>query len=124
VAGLSAGTSYHWKVVPKNACGNAAGCPEWSFTTVPPPVVNAVVKVTAPFRLKLLGSNLQDGLSVTIGGTLWGTTADPTRVKRKSASEVLLKKGASLKALFPAGTPVPVRVVNPDGGETTVIYTR
>ena len=124
VAGLSAGTSYHWKVVPKNACGSAAGCPEWSFTTVPPPVVNAVVKVTAPFRLKLLGSNLQDGLSVTIGGTLWGTTADPTRVKRKSASAVLLKKGASLKALFPAGTPVPVRVVNPDGGETTVIYTR
>ncbi len=83
-----------------------------------------MVKVPAPFRLRLLGSNFQDGLSVKIGGSLWGTTADPTRVKRKSATELLLKKGASLKALFPKGTPVEIRVQNPDGGETTVLYTR
>ena len=31
---LSAGTTYHWKVVPKNDCGATAGTPvEWTFTT-------------------------------------------------------------------------------------------
>lgn len=31
---LSGTTTYYWKVVPKNAAGNAAtGCPTWSFTT-------------------------------------------------------------------------------------------
>ncbi|MEW5764281.1 MAG: hypothetical protein ACOYXN_08780 [Acidobacteriota bacterium] len=122
---LSYATTYFWQVVPKNACGSASGCPVWSFaTTVQPPSVTAVTKVPAPFRLRLTGSNLQNGLSVYINGSLWGTTGTPTLVKWKNSTQILLKKGAPLKALFPAGVPVPIRVVNPDGGETTVSYAR
>ena len=32
LGGLSAGLTYHWTVVPRNACGGATGCPAWSFT--------------------------------------------------------------------------------------------
>ncbi|MEW6756662.1 MAG: hypothetical protein AB1347_00425 [Acidobacteriota bacterium] len=122
---LSYATTYFWKVVPKNACGDASGCAVWSFTTtVQPPSVTAVTKVPAPFRLRLTGSNLQNGLSVYINGALWGTTATPTLVKWKNSTQILIKKGAALKALFPSGVAVPIRVVNPDGGETTVSYAR
>jgi hypothetical protein len=122
---LSYATTYYWQVVPKNACGSASGCAVWSFTTtVQPPAVTAVTKVPAPFRLRLTGSNLQNGLSVYVNGSLWGTTATPTLVKWKNSTQILLKKGAALKALFPSGVAVPIRVVNPDGGEITVTYTR
>ncbi|WP_318350657.1 Ig-like domain-containing protein [Aquipluma nitroreducens] len=30
---LSANTTYYWKVVPKNACGDATGASTWTFTT-------------------------------------------------------------------------------------------
>ncbi|NVO03392.1 MAG: T9SS type A sorting domain-containing protein [Bacteroidetes bacterium] len=30
---LADNTTYYWKIVPKNAAGNAAACPTWSFTT-------------------------------------------------------------------------------------------
>jgi hypothetical protein len=32
---LANNTTYYWKVVPYNSVGQAAGCPAWSFTTVP-----------------------------------------------------------------------------------------
>ena len=34
---LSAGTTYYWKIVPKNSTGSASGCSTWSFTTLTPP---------------------------------------------------------------------------------------
>lgn len=40
-------TTYYWKVVPKNAAGNAAtGCPNWSFTTVIAPLSFEISRVT------------------------------------------------------------------------------
>lgn len=27
-------TNYKWKIIPKNACGEASGCSEWNFTTI------------------------------------------------------------------------------------------
>jgi hypothetical protein len=33
---LQAGTIYYWKVIPKNSAVSAAGCPVWSFQTIPP----------------------------------------------------------------------------------------
>lgn len=33
ISGLLPGTTYHWKVVPRNANGQAVNCPVWSFAT-------------------------------------------------------------------------------------------
>lgn len=33
---LTAGTTYYWRVVPRNSAGLAAGCSTWSFTTCTP----------------------------------------------------------------------------------------
>ncbi len=30
---LNQGTTYYWKIIPKNDCGEATGCSIWSFTT-------------------------------------------------------------------------------------------
>jgi hypothetical protein len=35
---LLAGTTYYWKIVPKNSVGEPTGCSTWSFTTLTPPV--------------------------------------------------------------------------------------
>ncbi len=32
ITGIGFGTTYFWRIVPKNAIGNAVGCSEWSFT--------------------------------------------------------------------------------------------
>jgi len=34
---LSTGTTYYWKIVPRNSVGLATGCSTWSFTTLTPP---------------------------------------------------------------------------------------
>jgi len=33
---LSPNVEYHWKIVPKNSCGSASGCSEWTFTVAAP----------------------------------------------------------------------------------------
>lgn len=35
---LLAGTTYFWKIVPKNSVGEPTGCSTWSFTTLTPPI--------------------------------------------------------------------------------------
>lgn len=35
---LLAGTTYYWKIVPKNSIGAPTGCSTWSFTTLTPPI--------------------------------------------------------------------------------------
>jgi hypothetical protein len=45
-------------------------------------------------------------------------------VKYGNATMLTLMKGASLKARFPAGVPVEIKVVNGDGGTATATYTR
>lgn len=35
---LLAGTTYYWKIVPKNSVGEPTGCSTWSFTTLSPPI--------------------------------------------------------------------------------------
>ncbi len=89
--------------------------------SVPPPVVDALTaldKPGKPFRIKIAGGNLQPGVAVSIGGAPWAG------VKRKSATQLLLTKGASLEALFPAGRPVEILVANPDGGVARATFTR
>lgn len=86
----------------------------------PPPVIVGVQKLGAPFRIKLLGQNFQDGLSVFIG-------ADPIPwpyVTRKSDSLIVIKGGAALKAKFARGQSTAIRVVNPDGQSASASFTR
>jgi hypothetical protein len=87
---------------------------------VAPPVVSSLTKAGSPFRLKVSGSNLQEGILVYIGSdqTPWPS------VTRKSATQVVLKGGSSLKARFPQGQSVMMWFVNPDGGQATATYTR
>ena len=35
---LLEGTTYYWKIVPKNSVGEPTGCATWSFTTLTPPI--------------------------------------------------------------------------------------
>jgi hypothetical protein len=82
--------------------------------------IRAVEATGKPFRVKITGSNLLEGLTVLIGGdpTPW------TNVVRPSDSTVVLKKGQLLRDRFPKGAPVTVRVVNPDGGSVEAVLVR
>lgn len=35
---LLPGTTYYWKIIPKNSVGQPTGCATWSFTTLTPPI--------------------------------------------------------------------------------------
>jgi len=91
----------------------------WSEDTVAP-VISSVQKRTAPFRLRIYGSNFHPDAKVYIGGdpNPWPT------VKYGSSTMLTLMKGASLKARFPLGVPVEIKVVNGDGGAAAITYTR
>lgn len=85
-----------------------------------PPSISSVSKLSDPFRLKVTGSNFHSDLKVYIGGdeNPW------TNVKFKSSSQIVLKGGSALKAKFPKGVPVEIKIVNGDGGEATFTYKR
>ncbi len=80
------------------------------ISTILPPVITAVAKLTNPFRLKLTGSNFHAGCTVKIGGQPVPTTT------WKSETQVVAKKGATLKAMLPAGSASQITVVNNDDG--------
>jgi PKD repeat protein len=117
---LAAGT-FSWRLrttVDTASCtrtGTIAVLPD-----VTPPAISGVSKAGSPFRIKIAGSNFQDGVQVLVGGDAapWGSTV------RKSDASIVLKGGSSLKARFPQGQAVSIRVRNPDGGEATTTYTR
>lgn len=61
---LNPSTTYYWKIVPKNALGNATGCSTWSFTT------NALGCTDNDF--------CSGATTVTCGGSYTGTTVGAT----------------------------------------------
>ncbi len=88
---------------------------------IDPPVITSISKVSGePFRIRILGANFQIGVVVFIGAdaTPWPS------VKMKDSATLTLKKGSTLKSRFPKGVPVTLRVVNPDGGQASMSYTR
>lgn len=108
--------SYAWSFTVEK---DGASCQQsGSVTVVAPPQVTSVRTASGPFRLILQGGNFHSDARVYVGGVLWSNTTV------KSASKIVLKGGATLKAALPAGVPVALRVVNGDGGETTVVFTR
>lgn len=92
-----------------------------SNAVIDPPVITSISKVpSSPFRIRILGANFKAGVTVFIA-----SDASPwPSVKMKDSSSLTLKKGGTLKARFPKGVPVAIRVVNTDGGEATMTYTR
>jgi hypothetical protein len=99
---------------------NSTGLNAFRFTGVTPPSVTEVQRLSSPFRLKLVGSGFQAGLQAFIGD---GVAPWPD-VTAKSSAKAVLKGGNALKALFPEGQAVSIRLVNPDGGEATTAYIR
>ncbi len=85
-----------------------------------PPVVTGVQKMGNPFRIKITGSNFQEGVSVSIGPDTspWSSTV------RKGDTQILLKGGSGLKSRFPQGQAVMIFVHNTDGGLAQTSYTR
>jgi len=90
-------------------------------SVTPPILLNAKpMGDGAKFRVRLTGSGFEPAAQISVG-------ADPTpwpSVKRKGAGVLILRGGTSLLARFPVGVQVPIRVVNPDGGEATTLVVR
>lgn len=87
---------------------------------VTPPSISRVERLKQPFRLQITGTGFQPGASVFIGGD---TTPWPAVVV-SSATAISVGGGRNLKARLPRRVAVELRVVNPDGGEATVTFTR
>ncbi len=85
-----------------------------------PPNVTKVSKATDPFRIIIQGENFLNGIEVFIGQqeTPW------PNVSYKGETKIVLKKGQSLKSLFPKGETVQIKLVNPDGGTTYTSFKR
>lgn len=85
-----------------------------TIARIPPPQVLSMVKTGNPFRITVNGSNLQSGMRVFINGTEW------TNLKWKSTSLIKLKGGSALKVAVPKHVVTTFRLLNPDGGESTL----
>jgi hypothetical protein len=81
---------------------------------VAPPVIVLVKKVSPPFKLVVMGSNLQSGIRVFIDGAEW------TGVVWKNAGKIQLTGG--IKAAVPRATTHAFRFLNPDGGEAATTW--
>ncbi len=80
------------------------------------PVISSMRKLSAPFRIRVLGSRLQKGIKVYINDVRW------TKVSWVSTLKIVLNGGAALKAVVPRNTPTQFRFVNPDGSSTTKVW--
>jgi plastocyanin len=81
-----------------------------------PPVISAIKKVSPPFTLVVTGSNLQNGVQVTIGSTPW------SNVLWKSVGKLKITGGTSLKTAIPKGVATQITFLNPDGGTATATF--
>lgn len=99
----------------------SANSPEVGFTYFKnPPTVSSVTGGGSPWQLKIVGTNFQPGVTVTIGSdaTPWSNTI------YKKSTKIVLKGGKTLKARFPSGQAVPLLIRNPDGSTAQTSYTR
>ena len=112
----AAGGTYAWTLT---VTQDGASCVRTGVVSaLTPPAVSSVAKAGNPFRVVILGSNFHPDVRVFIAGSEWAT------VSWKGDGKIVLKKGSALKALFPPGVFVPIRLLNGDGGEVTVRFDR
>ncbi len=109
-------------------CPCPAGSTDNGFVTtlgtdevvIVPPVISQIVSAKRPYRLIITGSNIAADAVVYLGAdsTPWPdvVVGGPTSIS--------VGRGKQLKSRFPKGVQVPVRVVNPDGGQATLTFTR
>ncbi len=117
VEGLDTSKVYRFAVVAYDKNGKfSLESNSITLANTPPPVISSMMKLGNPFRINVIGSNLQQGIKVDINGTQWDI------VTWKSSSNIKIKGGKSLKKLVPKGVDTTFRFVNPDGGETTVVW--
>lgn len=117
---LSSG-SFAFTLTARDANG-CDGSGQYSISVAPQPVVSSMKKVGQPFRIKVYGSNLQEGIKVYINGQYWGDTSNDHLVKWKDSGLIVIKKGRALKVLVPKRTDTTFRFVNPDGGESQMTW--
>lgn len=91
-----------------------------SIVAIIPPAISQITNAKRPYRMTISGTGFDSGASVYIGAdtTPWRSivVGGPTSIS--------LGGGKTLKARFPKRVAVSVRVVNPDGGESTASFTR
>lgn len=77
--GLTPGTTYYWKIVPKSLCGSAASCPVWSFRTCDLPAAAASASPAEGAQGVLTGATLSWGpvTGATSYDVYLGTSASP-----------------------------------------------
>ena len=105
--------TYTWTVtasIGQDTCNHSG-----TIAVVNPPVVALVKKVPGPFQIKVMGSNLQQGISVAINQASW----PETDIKWKTTGKFFIKGGQQLKTAIPKGTTVHLTFTNPDGGVAT-----
>jgi len=97
--------------------GGCAGSADCSLTTAgPPPVIASLSQASNPFRIVVKGSNLKQGIQVSINNLIW------YNVTWKNSGKIVIKGGKSLKAAVPKGVDTVFTFVNPDGGEASVTW--
>jgi cyanophycinase len=112
---------YAWRFTASS--GDDASCVREGMIRVEaahPPVLAGASFLSGPFRVRLSGSGFQPGAAVFIGDD----PAPWAGVVEKGPDVLVLKKGKPLKEKFPRGSPVRVRLRNPDGGEGVTSVTR
>jgi hypothetical protein len=109
----SAGT-YSWTMT---ATANGVVCTaSGRITIILPPNVTAFRKVAPPFSIACTGSNLQNGITVSINGIPW------SKVTWKNTGKIVIKGGGALKLKVPQGATTTFLFVNPDGGQQTTTW--
>ena len=108
----SAAGSYGFDVKATDA-ESCSGLGAYTIMIVNPPVISSIKKAPNPFRLIVTGSNLQDGIQVSINGSPYGD------VTWKNTGKLVIKGGKSLKSLVPKGATTSFTFVNPDQGTVT-----
>ncbi len=107
--------TYHWTMTAWVSGTSSSQSGTITITDVPPPVVTSMRKAGSPFRIIVMGSNLQNGIRVYINGSEW------TGVTWKNEGKLKIG-GSGLKTAVPRGESRTFRFVNPDGGEYTTTW--
>lgn len=108
---LSAGT-YYWKVLPRNAGGNASGCNTWSFVVidVTPPAITCPANVTA-------NNSPSTACSAVV------TYGSISATDNCTAPSITLVSGLASNSVFPLGiTTMTYRAADPSGNSSTCSF--
>lgn len=98
------------------SCGGPAASALASRVVCSPPIAANACKMQSPFRVGIMGMNLQAGIHLIVNGEPW------PQVSWKSATRVILKGGAALKAKLPKDQTSLLTLINPDGERSTVSW--